>query len=100
VDRGEVDHSLTASDGPLIIFAESTVSAKPRKRAFDHPASRKHFEAVLALITFYDLKDGVEGFLHPIDELASVGPIGPDLFDLLLGLLPEGFKSRRAPSRS
>ena len=97
MDRGEVNHSLVASDGTLIIFAEPTVSAKPRKRAFDHPAPREHLEAVLVPITFYDLKHGVEVFLHPIDELASVGLIGPNFLNLLLGLPSQAPEKARSP---
>lgn len=87
MDRGKVDHSLATSDGPLIVFAEPPVSPEPRERSFNHPVPRKHFEAVLVLLTFYDLKDSVEVFLYPVNELAGIGSIGPGLFDLLLNLL-------------
>ena len=73
----------------LVIFAEPAISAKPCKRAFYDPSSRQHFEAVLVLIPLDDIEDRVETLLNPVDEVTSVGPIGPDFLDLVLRFLPE-----------
>lgn len=89
MDRGEVDHSLATSDGPLIIFADPPASPEPRERSFDYPVPREYLESVLLLFTLDDLKECVEVFLYPVDELAGIGPISPDLLDLFLGLLPQ-----------
>ena len=56
VDGGEFDHYLAASSGSLIIFAEPSVLAKPRKCSLNHPALRGPFESVLLLFTLDDPK--------------------------------------------
>ena len=77
VDHRDVDHALTAVGRRLIVFAQPTVFAQPRKRALDDPAFGQHLERV-ARLAFDDLDHAAERTLGPAHQFAGVAAVGLD----------------------
>lgn len=55
LDRGEEEPGSCAFDGSLEVLGQSAVAAEPGEGSFDHPAARKHLEALCGIGALDDL---------------------------------------------
>jgi hypothetical protein len=74
-----VDPEFTARGERLKVLAEAAALAQPSERALHDPPSRDDFEAALALPLAHDLKDPAAEAACPLEELACIRPVDPDL---------------------
>jgi hypothetical protein len=79
VDGRQVDQRFAAFGVMLVVFAQAAIATQPGERALHHPAARQHHEGVLLDQFLDDLKLDAELFLDPLDQLARVVLIGPQL---------------------
>ena len=82
MDHSGIDHGFAALREPLVVLAEFSILAEPRKRSLDHPPTRKHLEAHLILRFLHDFQRPAEAFLHPLNERSGIPSIGPQVSEL------------------
>lgn len=82
MDRGDEDHTLTARKTMFVIFAQTAIPPKPGQGALDNPPSRQDVKAFLFRIALDDIENGIEMLVYPLNELTSVGSIGPNSLEM------------------
>jgi len=64
----------------LIVFAQAAIVPKPGKGTCDQPTPWQNLNPLLSWVAFGNLKGQRKVLLNPINELAAVAPISPNLF--------------------
>lgn len=75
-------HRLRGTGGSLEVLAEPAAVFKPCKRAFHDPASWQNLEPFgrVAAPDYLEVDPAMSPDAgYPLDELAAIAPVGPDL---------------------
>lgn len=79
MDHGDLDHGFARLGQPLVIFAVTPISAKPRKRSLHNPSLRQYHPAFDSNRSKHRLDCPTERIPHPRRQgVSSVSRVPPD----------------------
>lgn len=82
-----VDKCLAGARQQIIVLSQTAITSQPSKGALDHPATGQHTEAFLIGRLLNNLKRQALFGLGPLNQLAAVAAIGPDMLQTRKGAL-------------
>ncbi len=83
VDGSKIDHGFAAFRQVLVVLTQTSISIQPCNGSLHNPTARQNDKAFLIWKLLNNLDCDAMPFLHPLDEVALISLIGPNLDDLL-----------------
>jgi len=78
INHSKLDHCFTALRERLIIFAQSTIFAQPRKCSLNNPATRQHRKTDDIITSLNNLQYPLAHRGTPVNQFAGIPAVSPD----------------------